>query len=285
MKRLVDTVVAGVYGAVEGLFTFGVALVLAASLGLGLTSLMNRGMIDLDAFIPRSVASESQAGGLQVEGTPEQRAAVREAFDDLVWPVDTSGFSVVVTDASNLPSYVAGTYTFPDNVITLSDDVVDASVRQPLSQVLAHEVGHMFDCVYLDAQGRAEFMAMRGFPLDTDWQSEKSQWADRPCEDFAEVYAAFASPSSGVPIATNIGKSRNPQKEKELIERYQPGPARRSSMRADAALSFARETVASMQTDPLVVEGLIVAAVLWTTLGASRAICAIPYRARARRTR
>jgi hypothetical protein len=143
----------------------------------------------------------------------------------------------------------------------------------------------MFDCVYLDDAGRAEFMALRGFPAGTDWRSAHRDWADRPGEDFAEVYAAFAAPSSGMAIATNVGRSRNPEAERGLIARYQPNPERHSSMRADAAVSFARETMASMQTDPIVVEGLIVAAILWATLGSSRAICAIPYRARARRTR
>jgi hypothetical protein len=283
MKRLVTTLSAGIRGAVEGLFTFGLALALAASAAVALTSLANRGTIDLDAFIPRSVVSPSQATGLQVQGTPDQQAAVRRAFDDIVWPVDPSGFTIVVTSPANLPPNAAGTYLFPDNVISLSEDVVNDPSRQVLTQVLAHEVGHMFDCVYLDDSARAEFLALRGFPAGTDWRSESSDWASRPSEDFAEVYAAFAAPSSGMPIATNVGRTSNPEQIKALITRYQPSPERRTSVRADTALSFARETMGAMGTDPMVLQWLLVLAVLWATFGAARAIGDIPYRARARR--
>jgi hypothetical protein len=250
---------------------------------VALTSLANRGTVDLDAFIPRSVVSPTQATGLQIQGTPEQQDAVRRAFDDIVWPVDPSGFTVVVTSASNLPPNAAGTYLFPDNIISLSEDVVNDPNRQQLTQVLAHEVGHMFDCVYLDDSARAQFLALRGFPAGTDWRSESSEWASRPSEDFAEVYAAFAAPSSGMPIATNMGRTNNPEQIQTLIQQYQPSAERRTAVRADTALSFAKETMGQMGTDPMVLQWLLILAVLWATFGAARSIGDIPYRARARR--
>ncbi len=283
MKRLVTTLMAGIRGAVEGLFTFGLALALAAGAAVALTSLANRGTIDLDAFVPRSMVSPTQATGLQVDGTPEQQEAVKRAFDDIIWPVDPSGFTIVVTSADNLPPNAAGTYLFPDNVISLNEDVVNDSSRQPLVQVLAHEIGHMFDCVYLDDSARAQFLALRGFPEGTDWRSEDSDWAQRPSEDFAEVYSAYAAPSSGMPIATNVGRTTNPEQIKALISQYQPSAERAKSVRADTALSFARETMGQMGTDPMVLQWLLILAVLWATFGAGRAIGDIPYRARASR--
>jgi Zn-dependent protease with chaperone function len=285
MKRVANTFIAAVGGAFEGLFTFGLALILAASAAVALTSLANRGTIDLDAFIPRSVVSPTQATGLQIDGTPEQQAAVKQAFDDIVWPVDPSGFTIVVTSPSNLPPNAAGTYLFPDNVISLSSDVVNDPSRQVLVQVLAHEVGHMFDCVYLDDAARSQFLALRGFPVGTDWRSEDSDWAQRPSEDFAEVYAAFAAPSSGMPIATNIGRTNNPERIEALITQYQPTAERSKSVRADTALSFARETMGAMGNDPMVLQWLLALAILWAVFGAARAIGDLPYRTRLRRAR
>jgi hypothetical protein len=86
-----------------------------------------------------------------------------------------------------------------------------------------------------------------------------------------------------MPIATNMGRTNNPEQIQTLIQQYQPSAERRTSVRADTALSFAKETMGQMGTDPMVLQWLLILAVLWATFGAARSIGDIPYRARARR--
>jgi hypothetical protein len=181
-----------------------------------------------------------QVAGLQIEGTPDQQETIRQALDSIAWPVDSAGLTIVVTSPGNLPPNAAATYLYPGNVISLNSDVVNDPARQPLAKVLAHEIGHMFDCGYLDQDGRDEYLSLRGFPAGTDWRSEDSDWALRPSEDFAEVFAAFATPASRIPIATDIGRTSNPERIGALIARYQPSPEQRTPAPARIALTFAR---------------------------------------------
>ena len=282
MKRLAATLFVGFWGSVKGLVGFALVLGFVAWGPVVLNSVANRGTLDFDAFVPRSSVSVSQSGGLKVEGTPGQQAVVRTALDDLVWPVDTSGFTVVVTSPRNLPVGAAGMYVFPDNVIDISSSVVGDPDPQGAVHVLAHEMGHMFDSVYLDDAGRAEFLRLRGFPPDTDWRGDNAEWAARPQEDFAEVYAAFDAPSSGVPIATNAGRLNNAGAIRALIARYQTSGVRRTSLQLGTIAAVTRQTADMVQTDPAVSRGMILLAVVCAVFGATESIEDIPFKSRRR---
>ena len=235
-----NTHIAGIGRVVEGLFTFGLAVIVVALAMSVLSSLAGGSVIELRDFIPRSVISPTRGSELQVWGTAEQQAAVQQAFDDLDQPVDPSEFQVVVTDPRNLPPNAEGSYLFPDNIICLNSELVNDGGRQRLDQTLAHEVGHLFDCLYLDDGARAEYLCLRGFPAGTDWRSEDCDWTERPSEDFAEVYAAFAAASSGVQIATDRGRTKDQKRIEALIARCRPGAAARGAARAYAASLSAR---------------------------------------------
>jgi len=277
--------IAGVWGSIKGLIAFVCALALVSGVPFAMASVANRGRVDIDTFVPRSAWSAPQGSKLKVVGTAREEETVRHAIDDFVWPVDTSGFTVVVEDPEALPPGTAGTYVYPDNVINISRSVVDDPLNQQTSYVLAHEVGHMFDEVYMDAAGRAQFLAMRGFAPGSDWVGANLAWNARPMEDFAEVYAAFDVPSSGMPVSTEPGPLRNPAQIKALIERYQLGPARGTSLKVGTALSVVRETAGAMRSDPDVTAVLLGLAVVCAVFGAGDSIGFVPYRESERKRR
>lgn len=277
------TVIAGLRGALKGLVAFVASVAIVAALPSALTSLANRGTIDLDAFVPRAAVSPPQAGHLQVEGSPREAAAVRQALNDLVWPVDTSALKVVVTAPQSLPSGDAGVYLYPDNVIYLNQKVVDEPAKFGLSHVLAHEVGHMVDMVYLDDAGRAEFLRLRGYGPNVDWTGENDDWKKRPSEDFAEVFAALSAPSSSVAIQTDGGPIKDPTAMSSLLQRYQPGPTRKvNSLKVATMLSLARAGAHEMTTDWGDIRMLFGLAVVCAVVSAVDSMEDVPYRLRAR---
>ena len=281
------TIAAGLWGAFRQLLIFALGLTLIVSAPFALTRLAQRGVIDLNAIVPRSAAPLSQSVSFCIESTARQKAAARQALDDLVWPVDTSGIKVVVTNPRNLPQDSAGMYVFPDNTIYVSQYVLEADPSgHRFGHVVAHEIGHMFDRIYLDAEGRQEFSQLRGFARGTSWQDGSTPWGDRPAEDFAEVYAAFDGPSSRVPIQTNRGDVSHASEIRALIERYQPGPNEpTTSLRVATALTLAREASVSMQTDPDVSLVLVGVATVAAIVGAVYSIEEAPYKARQRQLR
>lgn len=219
--KTIHTVIAGLKGALEGLLVVAMACAIVALLPAVLTSLVNRGTVDIDAFVPRSMVSASQAATVNVEGSPAECATVRRALDDLVWPLGNSMPKIIVISAANVPPGDAATYSYPESTIRVSKDVVDDQGSPVLAHVLAHEIGHQVDCMYLDAAGRSEFMTLRGRDPQEDWEGADVPWANRPAEDFAEVFAAFDAPASGAMIRTVGGRTENPTKMRALMQRYE----------------------------------------------------------------
>lgn len=259
----------GFEGAIKGLLALGIAFTIVTSAPAVLVNITNRGTIDLDTFVPRTAVSSPQSGKLQVEGTASERAAVRHALDDLVYPVDTSGFKVVVTTAENLPENAAGMYIYPENVIYLHEDVVRDPRRQGLSHVLAHEIGHMFDMVYMDESARVEFLKMRSFPPGTSWRSSDADWASRPEEDFAEVFAVLDAPSAGTPVQTDAGRIKNIAQARRLVERFQPGPSRTTKrLQVATMLSLARTAANDMRTEPQMLPVMFILMLVVATVSA-----------------
>ncbi len=215
-------------GALHEVFSvFSLALALAATVAVALNTFSNRGGANLGELMAHSILVVPHRQGIRVHGTPGQRAAVRQALDQIDSPAVSAGLAVVVTSPGSLPPHVAGCYSVMDNRISLSSDIVDEPSQRSLVRVLAHEVGHMFDYLYLDDAARREYLSLRGFPAGTDWPGEGGDWASRPIEDFAEVYAVLATAPSQLPIATDAGRTGDPQRIKELIALHEPAAAGR----------------------------------------------------------
>ena len=272
MKRLAAIGIAGFEGAFWGLLVLALTLTLAGAAVLAWIALASGATSSMDSLVPNSTAVPSRSAGLRVSGTPSQQATVRRAVDELVWPVETSAFSVVVKSPLDLPRGTEGTYSFPGSVIYLNQDVVDGPLRQHTAYVLAHELGHMFDSVYLDGQGRSEFLRLRGFLPGTDWLNETAPWSQRPAEDFAQVFAAFDVSPGTVRTRTVAGRVSNPDAVRALIVRYQQGPARSTSVQVGSALSIVREATDSAHHDPVVGSTLVSLALVCAIYGASDAI-------------
>jgi len=278
VRRAIQTVIAGFEGALEGLLLVGVACAIVALLPVVLTSLVNRGTVDVDAFVPRSMVSPSQAATVDVEGSPAECAAVRQALDDLVWPLGNSMPKIIVVLAANLPPDDAATYTYPENAIRVSKDVVDDQGSPALSHVLAHEIGHQVDCMYLDTAGRSEFMALRGRDPQADWEGADVPWADRPAEDFAEVFAAFDTPASGAMTQTIGGRTANPTKLRALMQRTeQLGIRTAASPQMAMLLPLARRLSQDYTADYGALALIFGVAILCATLGGVRSMQDVVY--------
>ncbi len=236
MWRVTRTLIAGIQGALKGLVALALICASFTVVPAVATSLANRGIVDLSTFVPLSLVSPSQATTVNVEGTPPEIATVRKALDDLVWPVTGSNVKIVVTRSSDLPADVLGSYAQWSNEIDVSEDVVMFPATKGLSHVLAHELGHMLDAHYLNNAARYEFMTLRGFDPQQDWEGRSQPWEQRPQEDFAEVFAALDAPSSRVMIGTEGGRIENTGKMLALIENYEGGASRNAASPLSASL-------------------------------------------------
>jgi hypothetical protein len=218
--------VRGVAGGLRGLLILALACLLLAPLPPVLTSYLNRGKVDLDAFLPhRAVSASSPSRLVRIDGTPSQQAAVRSALDELAWPVDPKAFTVRIVPHGKLADD-PGMYLGPDRVIEIDAEIADDPVMKDLAHLLAHEVGHSIDLTKLDDEARAQFMELRGIDPRQDWQDSRDAWDGRPQEDFAEVFAALDSPASVTPIRTFGGRMTNEKALRKFMARYQPGPMR-----------------------------------------------------------
>lgn len=285
MKSLFAMIAAGLWGAIKWVVILALEFTLVVSAPAVLTSLADRGAIDLDGMVPHETTTAAQGPYPIIEGTAQQQAAVRSALDKLVWPVDASGLKIVVANPPELPPNSAGMYVFPTNIVYLSEYTVDNQHKGNLHQVLAHELGHMFDSVYLDGAGRTKFMQLRGFAPGMDWSSSSAEWNARPSEDFAEVYAALDVPYPVTSIQTRPGALENRDELRALIAQYQPGPARQTSARVATALSVARDVADTMQTDPVMLELMIPLAIGCAMFGAVTSMKDASYAARTHRGR
>ena len=164
---------------------------------------------------------------------------------------------------------IPGMYVSPQSIIYIDATVADDPVRQSLSRILAHEIGHMVDVTRMDDDARAQFMSMRGFDPSMDWRDSSAPWADRPQEDFAEVYAAIDSPFSLWPIQTVGGRMHDEAGLRTLIERFQRSPSRpREGLNLSALKSQANSALQMVKNDTFVLEILLGMAVVYASVSA-----------------
>ncbi len=279
-------VIAGFAGALRRLVLLLALLVVISAVPKALAAAGKTGTVGIDSFLPSKTLTASQLSKLDtVGGTSQERMNVVEALGRLSWPVDTSGLKIVLANDGELPPGMAALYTYPTNVISVRRSVADDPHGYDLPHVLAHEIGHMTEAVYMDDAARGEFLAARGFPADSDWQAQAVPWTRRPCEDFAEVFAALDVPSSSAPIATAPGRIKDPEQMRALVERYQPGPARRTyPLQLATLISVAHDAVSDLETQPLVLLGIFGLCTVYAVTGAVSAMEDDQCRARRRHT-
>ena len=285
MRSFVRTAVVGLAGAIEGLIALAIGVVLLTLVAFGLTDIASGGDFSFTSLVPRAQAAASNADELVVEGSPEAQAAVRHAFSTLKYPIDTSGFKVVVTDPKNLAADTCGLYVGPQNIIYVSSDEVVSADGVALSHVLAHEIGHMIDATYFDETSRREFMRLRGFAAGTSWADPTADWNMRPSEDFAEVYAALDTPNSPFPIATYAGPLTNAASLQALIESRRPDPYTKTMpLKLATQLNIAWNGQDSVRTNPILVVLACVILFLATGTGAANSVSCAEEKIRPRQT-
>lgn len=286
MWSIVGTLAAGLLGATRGLIA---AAVLCATVVVSPTvavSLASRRTVEMEASSTRSGMEGPRSTTISVEGLPEERVVVREALNDLVWPVRSVGLRVVVCAEEDLPPQTAATYDPNEHVIRISERIVADPVGQGLSHVLAHEIGHAVDGDYLDESERAEFSGIRGHDPLQSWDGSGVAWEDSPREDFAEVYATLGAPSSRVPIQTNAGLIEDHEHMEELVRGYQRGVPRTSSPTHELTLPRLTSTFSrDYSTQPYALLLILVIAALCSAAGAVHSMRQSVRRAHARAKR
>lgn len=267
MGRTTRTIAAGFSGAVLGLIALTVAGAIMVALPTLLAGLAQSGPVAASAS-PQSIASATQNSTVNVEGSAEDSEAVRRALKSLTWSVNDSTLKIIVTSQRDMPENVDGTYAFAENTIRINQDVVRNSVPQGLSFVLAHELGHMYDERFLTETARSEFMAIRGANPQQDWQGANVRWAQRPQEDFAEVFAALAAPSSPVMVQTDGGRIKNRAALSALIARYENTSKAAAAPTAATLPQLARVSVDNAVTNPGILQLAFAFALVCAVVGA-----------------
>jgi hypothetical protein len=265
--------VAGLGGAIQGAILFTIACALVAMVPPVVISLVNRGTVDMDAFLPPAASAASPSAQVRITGTPTEQATIRKALDQLVWPVDPSAFTVRVVPPQSLPPNDMGMYVYPESVILIDSTVVNDPERENLTHVMAHEVGHVIDIRYLDNEARAQFLHIRGFSETADWTGAGGAWETQPQEDFAEVYAALDAPFALWPIQTVGGRIEHPAEMRALIERFQSGPSRsHSPVNLASVMSRAGSAAEMIQGDQVVLPTLFVFAAFYICICSVRSM-------------
>jgi hypothetical protein len=95
----------------------------------------------------------------------------------------------------------------------------DALSPSLLAHVVAHELGHLVDADRMDAELRAQWMALRGIPTGTPWYGcdACSDFAT-PAGDFAEVYAQWQTGARG--NRSQLAPAPSPGELAELAARF-----------------------------------------------------------------
>lgn len=274
MSRVARTVVAGFGGAVHGVVLFIAACLVLAAIPPIFVSLSNTGTVNLDAFFPRASNPDPVSAQVAIEGTPAQQRSIRKAIDQLAWKVDPTAFKVRVVPAGSLAEGHMGTYVYPDSIVCIDERVLANPEHENLVHIVAHEIGHMVDLLYLDDTTRAWFMQTRGFSTTEVWAGQSATpWEARPQEDFAEVYAVLDAPFALWPIQTIGGRIQQADVMRQRIEQSMPSPHRQSrALDAASVASRANEVMGFLANDLMALQVLFVFATFYVCAFAIRSM-------------
>ena len=186
----------------------------------------------------RSLASTRR---LSITGaTPAEEQRIRYVIGAIRYPLNTSLFTVDVYDRAD-SSDMAGAaayYEFPASVIHIKRDAIDGQSDSELGHVVAHEIGHMVDMLYLTEADRTRIRDLRGYPTSITWDDRSVAWDRRPSEDFAEVFAQLTQPLSMTPVGTSYGEvDHEAQLRSVLAARVTNGTETLHSIRAERLLN------------------------------------------------
>lgn len=149
----------------------------------------------------------SDVSKLRVTGASDDEVArIRKAVGAIRYPLNTAVFRIDVYDESDADMQdAAAYYEFPASIIHLRRESFSGRPDSMLARLLAHELGHMVDMLYLTDQDRADVGKIRAYRMDMPWDDRAVPWGKRPSEDFAETFAQLTQPLSLDPVATDYG--------------------------------------------------------------------------------
>ncbi len=171
-----------------------------------------RGSTDI---LPATTSARATEADLVTQGaTPAERLRIAEALAGLRYPLPLRGVTFVVTP-SPCPD-CAGEYVPGLQIVRVERAVADGGGLQ-LQYTLAHELGHFVDDRFGTDRMRTRFRTLRGIPSDLPWEAPNSPWAQRPVEDFAEVFAVMDVPIVEAPPQTVYGPVNDPAAMEDLL--------------------------------------------------------------------
>ncbi len=253
--RIARTLGAGVIGALQAFSYISIGLVVA----ILVVQIAQAGFrwYESGTFAPFPATAASSTGAASIDvatATPAQAAAIRMAVNSLSYQLPPHAVLFAVT--SEPCPQCGGEYDPGLNLIQIQQG---SAVEGPaLRHAVAHEIGHYVDLHYLNNSQRDEFMRLRHIPANQSWFFDTGQpWANRPVEDFAEVFAVVALwPNDELP-GTSYGPVRDPAPFEQLLGsagvRFDRTPARSSRL-------------SEIKAEVLLVRDMLVSSSLWFAL-------------------
>jgi hypothetical protein len=213
VEKTTRTLAAGVRGLVRSLVVVVVMLTISVfALQAGLQWFV-RGTFEP---FPSGTPAEGRASEVKVlDATPQQAIAIRRAVSALRYHISPNDVTFSVVDIVECPE-CRGEYVPALQQIQLQRQAVDAG-GAALQYAVAHEAGHLADATRLTEVQRQEFKRLRGHPDGLSWSAPEAPWAERPVEDFAEVFGALATPAISVPMGTAYGQLRDAAAAEEFL--------------------------------------------------------------------
>jgi hypothetical protein len=202
--RVSRSLAAGVLGAARWLAVFGVVLVIGLVITQSLLLWRETGVFEL---LPGQASGPNRPDDVvALAATDRQADAIRAEVSGLAYQLPPGALTFGVTPEP-CPT-CGGEYIAGLGLIRLQQDLVNQN-GPILQHAIAHEVGHYVDDTYLNDDLRARFRQLRGIPSGLSWLSPNKPWADRPAEDFGEVFAMLNMTTADGPIQTSYGPIRN----------------------------------------------------------------------------
>ncbi|MBE0476548.1 MAG: hypothetical protein IBX62_05570 [Coriobacteriia bacterium] len=266
--KIPDILSAGAVGAARWLVAFGLSLMLAVPvMRLGMSYTLRGGIAPSPVATP-----EARPGPVPVEeATEEEAALIHEALSELSLRFDPTGVTVRVVGGLATCDQCAAAYLPELREILIPRGVV--AVGGPnLRWALAHELGHHVDTRYMTEELRGRFGETRRHPADISWLSLGRPWAERPAEDFAEVFAVLVQPTVDRPIGTAYGRLRDRDGIEEILAEADLDTYRPTRSPWTEAVTGQGRYLAETLRDPLRLAALQALALGAAVLGAGRSV-------------
>jgi hypothetical protein len=222
--------------------------------------------------------------------SPEEEARIRSTIGAIRYPFNPEVFTVSVYDETDQPDLAeaAAYYEYPASVVHIRRGSFERYPDAVLGRLVAHELGHMVDMLYLDDSDRARVGAIRDYPKGLEWDSRSVDWAQRPSEDFAETFATLTQPLSLEPMATDYGPVTEEATLRTVLASHaSDGTETLKSIRTERVLASVSDQIgaaAKQRETQVLIEVLAVGALLSGLVhGMTTGLRTVRIRARSRR--